>query len=88
MNILDHISEGLKTIFWVKILKILVADPDPGSGNRDDPWIWDGKNSDPGSGIIIPDPQHCRLGRRKHAVPWTDWGNRKRRGGKVVEALQ
>ena len=33
---LDHISESLKTIFWVKILKFFVADPG-----------W--KNSDPGS---------------------------------------
>jgi hypothetical protein len=23
--------------------------------------IRDGKNSDPGSGINIPDPQHCKL---------------------------
>jgi hypothetical protein len=38
MNIPDHISEGLETIFWFKILKLLDADPgifltlDPGSG--------------------------------------------------------
>jgi hypothetical protein len=39
MNIPDHISESLETIFWVKIpvpvLKFFDADadPDPGSGN-------------------------------------------------------
>jgi hypothetical protein len=36
MNHLDHISESLETIFWVKILKFFDADPgwknlDPGS---------------------------------------------------------
>jgi hypothetical protein len=29
-----------------------------GSGIRD-PGSWMGKNQDPGSGINIPDPQHC-----------------------------
>jgi hypothetical protein len=67
MNNPDHISENLKSIFLVKILKFFVVDPgsgtekirirdrkklDPGSGIRD------GKKSDPGSGINIPDPQH------------------------------
>ncbi len=35
MNILDHISESLETIFWVKIpvIKFFDADADPGSGN-------------------------------------------------------
>jgi hypothetical protein len=74
MNNPDQISESLETIFWVKILKFL--DADPGSG------LPDGKNSDPGSGMEkfgsgmekfgskmekfgsgirknIPDPQHC-----------------------------
>ncbi len=41
MNNLDHISESLKTIFWVKILKFFVADP----------GIRDGKNSSPGYGM-------------------------------------
>jgi hypothetical protein len=36
MNILDHFSESLETIFGVKIL-IFDADPDPGSGNLFDP---------------------------------------------------
>jgi hypothetical protein len=29
MNILDHISESLETIVWLKILKFFDADPDP-----------------------------------------------------------
>jgi hypothetical protein len=32
INILDHISESLVTMFWLKVLKVFVADPDPGSG--------------------------------------------------------
>jgi hypothetical protein len=47
MNNPDHIYYiSWKPFFWVKILKF---DADPG---------W--KNSDPGSRINIPDPQHCR----------------------------
>jgi hypothetical protein len=60
MNIPDHISESLETIFWVKILKLFDADPgpDPGSGNLFDfgSGIRDRINSDPVSGINIPDP--------------------------------
>jgi hypothetical protein len=52
MNIPDHISESLETIFGVKILEFFDADvdPDPGSGNLFDPGsgirdekirIWD-----------------------------------------------
>jgi hypothetical protein len=55
MNIPDHISERLETIFWVKILKLFDADPDPGSGTfltRDPVW------KKFGSKINIPDPQH------------------------------
>ncbi len=37
MNIPDHISESLETIFGVKILKFFDADPDLGSGNLFDP---------------------------------------------------
>jgi hypothetical protein len=37
MNILDHISESLETIFWFKIIKLFDADPDPGSENLVDP---------------------------------------------------
>jgi hypothetical protein len=53
----DHISGSFETIFWVKILKFF--DVDQGSRMekiriRDPGW----KNSDPGSGIKIPDPQH------------------------------
>jgi hypothetical protein len=39
MNNLDHISESLETLFWVKILKFFDAIQDPG---------WK-KNLDPGS---------------------------------------
>jgi hypothetical protein len=31
MNILDHISESLETIVWVKILEFFDADPELGS---------------------------------------------------------
>jgi hypothetical protein len=44
MNILDHISESLETIFWVNILKFFDADADPG---------WEKF----GSRMFIPDPQ-------------------------------
>jgi hypothetical protein len=47
MNNPDYISESLKTIFWVKILKFY--DADCGSRIRDGKnRIQDGKNSDPG----------------------------------------
>jgi hypothetical protein len=47
----------LRNNFWVKILQFFDADPypDPGIFSL---WIRDGKNSHPGSGINIPDPQH------------------------------
>jgi hypothetical protein len=49
MNITDHISESLETIFLggVKILEFFDADPDPGSGNLFDirSGVRDGKNS-------------------------------------------
>ncbi len=51
MNISDHISESLETIFWVKIVKFLDADVDP------DPGIF--LSLDLGSGINIPNPQQC-----------------------------
>jgi hypothetical protein len=47
----------LRNHFLGYILKLF--DADPGSGiekNR----IWDGKKSDPGSGINIPNPQLCK----------------------------
>jgi hypothetical protein len=51
---------SLKTNFFaflgVKIYKFF--DEDPGSG-METVRIRDGKKSDPGSGINIPDPQHC-----------------------------
>ncbi len=57
MNIQDHFSENLETVFRLKILKFFDADPDPGSGTfltLDPGW----KNSDPESGTNIPDQQH------------------------------
>jgi hypothetical protein len=48
LNKPDHISEGLKTIFWVKILKFFDADPDPESGISLNPGSGDGNNLDPG----------------------------------------
>jgi hypothetical protein len=55
MNILDHISESLETIFWVNIHKFFDADADldPGIFLTQDPG-W----KKFGSGINIPDPQH------------------------------
>jgi hypothetical protein len=62
MNIPDHISESLETIFWFKVLQFFDADPDLGSGiflTLDTRW------EKFGSGINISDPQHCcfRLGK-------------------------
>ena len=52
MNNLDHISESFKQFFAVRYLNSVMQ-------NRDGKIrIRDGKNSDPGSGINIPDPQH------------------------------
>ena len=60
MNNPDIIFLRLKTNFFpflgVKIYKFF--DEDPGSG-METVRIRDGKKSDPGSGINIPDPQHC-----------------------------
>jgi hypothetical protein len=47
MNIPDHISESLESIFWVKILKFFDAS---------DPGLF----LTPGSGIR--NPQHCKKG--------------------------
>ncbi len=44
-----------KPFLWVKILEFFDADPGSGMGTI---RIRDGKKSDPGSGINIPDPQH------------------------------
>jgi hypothetical protein len=62
MNNPDNIFYILETIFLlffgVKILKFFDEDPgwrQFGSGIRD------GKKSDPGSGINIPDPPHCSI---------------------------
>jgi hypothetical protein len=45
MNIPDHISESLETIFWVEKLKFFDADPESGIFLTLDPG-W--KNSDSG----------------------------------------
>jgi hypothetical protein len=56
MNHPDHISKSVETNFFgLKYLNSLMG----GSG------IQDGKNSDPGSGLNIPDPQHCTLVSKK-----------------------
>ncbi len=58
MNIPDHISESLETIFWDKILQFFDADPDLGSEifvTLDPGW----KIFGPGYGINILNPQHC-----------------------------
>ncbi len=52
MNILDHISESLGTIFWFKIVKLFDGDADPGVFLTLDPG-W----KKLGSGINM-DPQH------------------------------
>jgi hypothetical protein len=64
MNIPDHISESLETIFGVKTLKFFDADPDPGSKIflTMDLGSWMEKF---GSGIKKkPDLQH-RVGHKK-----------------------
>jgi hypothetical protein len=66
MNNPDHISGSLETIFWV----IKFFDSDPGSG-MEKIRIRDGKYSDPGSGINIPDPQHCLQGCVTNATPYS-----------------
>ncbi len=47
MNIPDHVSESLETIFWLKIHKFFDAGSDPGSGIEN---FVSGRN--------IADPQH------------------------------
>ncbi len=56
MNDQNHISESLETLFWVKILKnSLMRIRDPG---------W----KKFGSGINIPDPQHCMISSSTYGV--------------------
>ncbi len=57
MNNPSHISESLDTIFLLKYLNSLMWMREPGSGIGKT-RIRDEKNSDPGSWINIPDPQH------------------------------
>jgi hypothetical protein len=47
------------TCFWIKVLQFFDANPDLGSFRT---WIRDGKNSYPGSGMNISDPQLGLLG--------------------------
>jgi hypothetical protein len=54
MNSPDHNSESSETIFWVIILKFFDADPGWKKNQILDPG-W----KKFGSGINIPDPQHC-----------------------------
>jgi hypothetical protein len=53
------------------VLKFFDADPDSGSGIFFLFWLrypaW--KNSDPGTGKNIPDPQHCRQGGNTMQTP-------------------
>jgi hypothetical protein len=56
MNNQDHISESLKNFIWVKILKFFDVDP---GWKKLKSRIRDGKKSDLGSGINIPDPHDC-----------------------------
>jgi hypothetical protein len=58
----------MTTNFFHLSLLLLFLDPgseiwDPRSGIRD-PGSGMGKNQDPGSGINIPDPQHCLYSQR------------------------
>jgi hypothetical protein len=73
MNILDHISESLQTLFSVKILKFFDEDADPslGSGNLFDSGsgIRDGKIrirnkqiKHPASATLIYGRYRCRVG--------------------------
>jgi hypothetical protein len=43
MNIPDHVSESLETIYWLKTLKFFDADPGSGIFYLNPGW----KNSDP-----------------------------------------
>ncbi len=60
MNISDHISESLGTIFWVENILIFLCGSGSGIRNLRDPGskIWDGKF---GSGLHIPDLQQCSI---------------------------
>ncbi len=49
-------KKGLTTNFFHPSLLLLFLDP---GSEIQDPGIGMGKNQDPGSGIKIPDPQHC-----------------------------
>jgi hypothetical protein len=53
-----------------------------GSGIRD-PGSWMGKNQDPGSGINIPDPQHCIHFRYRFSHPGSGFRGKKGTGSQI-----
>jgi hypothetical protein len=55
VNIPDHISKSLETIFWVTILKFFDADADPDPGSADSGWKKFGsriRDKHPGSATL------------------------------------
>jgi hypothetical protein len=56
----SYFRELENNFFWVNILKFFDADPGSGIGKI---RIRDGKNTNPGSGKNIPDPQQWLFGR-------------------------
>ncbi len=52
MNNLDHISESLVTILWVKILKFF--DADPGGWKKFGSGMEKFRDKHPGSAILVP----------------------------------
>jgi hypothetical protein len=68
MNIPDHISESLETIFGIKILKFFDVNADPGSGNFFDPGSGMEKNSDPGLTTRIRNTGRVRYGMQLHVL--------------------
>jgi hypothetical protein len=64
MNNPDHISESLKTIFWVKILKFLLVWIRNLEWKKFGSGIRDGKKSDPGSGMCNTDIMFISVSRR------------------------
>ncbi len=82
MNIPDHNSESLETIFWVKILKFFYADADPGSGNLFDPWSGMGKIwiRDPGKTSQIRNTAYKCASKHSTIVTLYESKNRMARG--------
>jgi hypothetical protein len=59
MNNPDHVSQSLESMFLGKKLKFFDADPGSGSG-MEKSRIRDTRWKKVGSGINIPDQQHCQ----------------------------